>query len=336
MAIFSSDPRLPRELECKIFEMAALSCPTTIPKLMLVARRVKYWMDPRLPRELECKIFKMAGLARPTTIPNLILVARRVKYWVEPLLYRVLVLSSAGPKDSGHGFPVMDDPLTLRLVMARKPSGFSRKTVKRIFIRTPNVSYEQMEWVLTACGNVFDLCTPRLSCRAIAHLYNLRRLAVPIDQFLDCCRTNRPHPILSNITHLDLHATSTGRSLMPEDFYQCLYLVSNLTHLALCFISQFQTAPLCANTHLKCILFVDLGPPSAIGDMWLQDPIVRDPRFVYMARRDFYSNWLLHGDTGRDFWALADAFIAARRQGKVERSRFTLSDEETSWLDSII
>ncbi|KAF7372797.1 hypothetical protein MSAN_00485500 [Mycena sanguinolenta] len=50
---------------------------------------------PRLPPELETRIFQMAALSRPTCIPSLMLVARRVKFWVEPLLYHVVFLSSA-------------------------------------------------------------------------------------------------------------------------------------------------------------------------------------------------------------------------------------------------
>jgi hypothetical protein len=36
-------PTLPRELEREIFELCDLSRPTFIPKLMLVAQRVKEW-----------------------------------------------------------------------------------------------------------------------------------------------------------------------------------------------------------------------------------------------------------------------------------------------------
>ncbi|KAJ6495085.1 hypothetical protein C8R45DRAFT_986086 [Mycena sanguinolenta] len=51
--------------------------------------------DPRLPPELEHRIFKIAALARPNWIPSLMLVARRVKVWVEPLLYRVVFLKAS-------------------------------------------------------------------------------------------------------------------------------------------------------------------------------------------------------------------------------------------------
>ncbi|KAJ6505114.1 hypothetical protein C8R45DRAFT_894504 [Mycena sanguinolenta] len=49
--------------------------------------------DPRLPLELERRIFEIAALACPTRIPTVMLVARRVKFWVEPLLYRAVFLN---------------------------------------------------------------------------------------------------------------------------------------------------------------------------------------------------------------------------------------------------
>ncbi|KAJ6495202.1 hypothetical protein C8R45DRAFT_1133492, partial [Mycena sanguinolenta] len=46
--------------------------------------------EPRLPPELEHVIFKITALAHPVGIPTLMLVARRVKFWVQPILYRVV------------------------------------------------------------------------------------------------------------------------------------------------------------------------------------------------------------------------------------------------------
>ncbi|KAJ7041439.1 hypothetical protein C8F04DRAFT_1230464 [Mycena alexandri] len=48
--------------------------------------------EPSLPSDLERKIFELCAISRPVSIPKLILVAWRVKEWVEPLLYRTVVL----------------------------------------------------------------------------------------------------------------------------------------------------------------------------------------------------------------------------------------------------
>ncbi|KAJ6505104.1 hypothetical protein C8R45DRAFT_544383 [Mycena sanguinolenta] len=49
--------------------------------------------ETRLPPELERRIFEIAAVACPMRIPTLMLVARRVKFWVEPLLYGVVCLA---------------------------------------------------------------------------------------------------------------------------------------------------------------------------------------------------------------------------------------------------
>ncbi|KAJ6505163.1 hypothetical protein C8R45DRAFT_545381 [Mycena sanguinolenta] len=51
--------------------------------------------DPRLPPELERRICEIAAVACPIRIPTLMLVARRVRFWVEPLLYRVVFLKDS-------------------------------------------------------------------------------------------------------------------------------------------------------------------------------------------------------------------------------------------------
>ncbi|KAJ7662811.1 hypothetical protein DFH06DRAFT_1325161 [Mycena polygramma] len=48
---------------------------------------------PNLPLDLERHIFELAALTRPVCIPKLMRVAWRVKHWVEPLLYRTLFIS---------------------------------------------------------------------------------------------------------------------------------------------------------------------------------------------------------------------------------------------------
>ncbi|KAJ6506763.1 hypothetical protein C8R45DRAFT_1208756 [Mycena sanguinolenta] len=187
-----------------------------------------------------------------------------------------------------------------------------------------------MEIIFAACSHVSHYYTRKLPYAALAQLLHLRRLTIRLADFLECCNWDSTHPVLANITHLDLLET-WGESM--DGVRDRLPLVSNLTHLAISSNSRdvgFRTA-LCANTRLECIVFF-----MAVWyeDWEIQDAIVHDSRFVCLSQTiDFRLDWLHHSDTGRDFWALADAFITARRQGKVDRSRYTLSDEETSWLD---
>ncbi|KAJ7123380.1 hypothetical protein C8R44DRAFT_875586 [Mycena epipterygia] len=52
---------------------------------------------PVLPPELEFQIFEICACSRPVLIPKLMLVAWRVKEWVEPLLYRTIALTHSRP-----------------------------------------------------------------------------------------------------------------------------------------------------------------------------------------------------------------------------------------------
>ncbi|KIY70481.1 hypothetical protein CYLTODRAFT_451650 [Cylindrobasidium torrendii FP15055 ss-10] len=47
---------------------------------------------PSLPLELEAEIFELAGRAQVKEIPRLMLVARRVHYWLEPILYACVII----------------------------------------------------------------------------------------------------------------------------------------------------------------------------------------------------------------------------------------------------
>ncbi|KAJ7088124.1 hypothetical protein C8R44DRAFT_819515 [Mycena epipterygia] len=47
---------------------------------------------PAFPPDLERQIFEISALLRPVGIPKLMLVAWRVKDWVEPLLYRIVAI----------------------------------------------------------------------------------------------------------------------------------------------------------------------------------------------------------------------------------------------------
>ncbi|TFK64263.1 hypothetical protein BDN72DRAFT_277948 [Pluteus cervinus] len=57
---------------------------------------------PRLPPELECLIFQLAAHARKWGIPKLMLVARRVHIWTEPILYSTFLAFHPHSRDRHH------------------------------------------------------------------------------------------------------------------------------------------------------------------------------------------------------------------------------------------
>jgi hypothetical protein len=99
--------------------------------------------------------------------------------------------------------------------------------------------------------------------------------------------------------------------------------MSRLTHIA------FNSPPpnnaysaLCSNTYIQCIVCLGLDT----GDLQRVRPLADDGRFVCIEQKiGFREDWLRGTDTRQDYWALAEAFIAARRSGTVDR-------EHTVWI----
>ncbi|KAF8201937.1 hypothetical protein K438DRAFT_1965389 [Mycena galopus ATCC 62051] len=50
--------------------------------------------SPKLPLELERKVFELAAHLHPSSIPALLRVAHRILVWIEPLLCKILVLTT--------------------------------------------------------------------------------------------------------------------------------------------------------------------------------------------------------------------------------------------------
>jgi hypothetical protein len=131
--------------------------------------------------------------------------------------------------------------------------------------------------------------------------------------------------LLGKITHLELFDT-TGSERM-ENLVACFHLMPRLTHLALASISfgvPLQTA--LRDKNMQCILF--LVSDSVVP----QEPespgvLAEDDQFVCMDQREHTGARTGYEARirGESYWALADAFIAARRKGTVDRKHSVFS-----------
>ncbi|KAJ7784777.1 hypothetical protein B0H16DRAFT_309635 [Mycena metata] len=283
---------------------------------------------PKLPRELERLIFEMAASSQGN-ICNLILVASRVKEWVEPLLYRVIA------SENFAGRPIA--PLnTLVHKIGSKPSVFWSTSVKSlVFFPDPtarNLDNEALERILAACTGLVRLRTAPLHSRFLPALGNfsaLRHLCTEITTlFGGVSLVDFAHPAFRNITHLELlddvpdetaHQICNGLAHIPK-----------LTHIAfnaeVLYRALFPLLHLF--THLRAIvLFGD----DEEYDLNLPVGLTMDEHFISIEQEDWHRDWLCGADTGEDFWALADEFLAARRAGKVDRSCFHIYDQENGW-----
>ncbi|KAJ6505230.1 hypothetical protein C8R45DRAFT_1181337 [Mycena sanguinolenta] len=250
--------------------------------------------DPRLPPELERGIFEIAALARPIWIPALILVARRVKFWVEPLLYHVVLLKNG----IRHNLHNLDLPSSLRTRWSKDPTTSSMLGTSSLTAGVTNL-YAQF------------LCTPNL-LPSISGFTDLKYLTIDVHTL---CGTTVPLPLFLRVTHLELlDFTAEGESV--DRVFQNLSFIPCLTHIA--FNIHLDTlasqAALCAIAQLRCIVIL------STSNSFEGSPLLADSRFVCIEEDvPYYSDWLQGVVFGENYWLLADAFLAARKAGTLDR-----------------
>ncbi|KAF7362948.1 hypothetical protein MVEN_00646100 [Mycena venus] len=290
--------------------------------------------DPMLPPELEHRIFEIAAIAHPDSIPSLMLVACRVKDWVEPLLYRTILLSSEGRELSPSlGPPNLTDDMLQGLIKERSPTFFFH--IKNLFIDY-TVDSSTVECCLAACTGVTNLFLQRSLASAdhvvqrLGAIRGVQFLTIDVRAILEPLSNGSLHFFLLAVTHLELLEMDNLRSAEEERVCASLALIPRLSHVALNpgLHDTVSHAGLHADTRLQCIVFFPPGPYSVEPT----DPLFDDSRFVCIEQSVNYRlDWIRGATSGDDCWALADEFIAARRAGRVDRTRLYIVDTDQSW-----
>ncbi|KAJ7029443.1 hypothetical protein C8F04DRAFT_40345 [Mycena alexandri] len=282
--------------------------------------------EPRLPLDLERSIFETTALSHPSTIPNLMLIAWRVKSWIEPQLYRMV--SSTHPRSAQ--LPVAPLDILSRDLAHKCPSVF--RGVKHLFLYTAKDT-SKVDAVLAACPSITDLflyVPIRGSLPMLASMPSLRRLVIQPRTLL---AFDPDHPIFCSVTHLELLEIST--SAEAEDVCTKLAMMPKLTHLALNSIEIYHALipSLEAFDHLRCMIMLSSEERREMEVDEIPAPLTEDDRFLWIGQThaDSYEDWLRSAHTGETYWAVADAFIAARRAGKIDRSCYSICDEDRSW-----
>ncbi|KAJ6485194.1 hypothetical protein DFH09DRAFT_1211028 [Mycena vulgaris] len=277
---------------------------------------------PALPLELERQIFELTAFSRPASVPNLMLVAWRVKHWVEPLLYRTIVLGlNPIPDLPGRGYYAAADE-----VLPTVPA-FLRDATRNLMLWNPENNhylflFPRLEnlWISTLRPETADT-TPEIA--------SLKYLHCTLDDFL--CLVPVPsfcHPLFANITHLE----------MLEEFYFDVHATDPpgwrfaslpcLTHLA--FNSAFMV-PVCVHVltlqYLRAVILLQCTPTDLQSSEIEVEVFAADPRFVMTSGQNCGNHWQMGVLTGRDYWARADAFIAKRISGEIDRHQFFLPGE---------
>lgn len=98
-----------------------------------------------------------------------------------------------------------------------------------------------MEIIFMACNRVTNLfdngaLPPTAQLGVLGSLRHLRRLALPLDAFLELCRLDAARALLENITHLEPFNTRNDPGMQSVCAH--LSLMSHLTHLSIDSISH--------------------------------------------------------------------------------------------------
>ncbi|KAF7369641.1 hypothetical protein MVEN_00295100 [Mycena venus] len=281
---------------------------------------------PRLPPELERTIFEVAALLRPKDIPALLRVAWRVKHWIEPLLFRIIFVSSS-PVCETEGFLAV--PLDILLNKIPPESGsFFESSVHHIFV---DLDQEQkisiLDTILAASPRVTNLfilddLTPQ-QLPSLGRLDGFLCFTIDLSPLFAPTAIDFGASLFRNLTHLEL---LDGSHDLPSD----ITVIPKLTHIAFNISSGIASlhARIQPNTQLRCIVFLQTTQPLAETS-----PVSDDVRFLCIRQTNFRVDWLRGATTGVDYWTLADAFIAAKQAGRVDRFQYCISDtdRDPSW-----
>ncbi|KAJ7213269.1 hypothetical protein C8J57DRAFT_1483391 [Mycena rebaudengoi] len=297
---------------------------------------------PRLPLDIERVILELAALLRPTTIPKLMLVAWRAKIWLEPLLYRVVMVWPRGD-DKTYNVPAIA-PQILHRVIANKSPEFFRNAVDHLLIyNCIDWSEGEVDAILTACNRVTNLFIYTPSARplhALATLRCLQRLTIASVDLSALCASGTALA-LENVTHIELLDTDDLFMIhSPEDpdlsgLTSCLVLIPCLTHIAFNSplpINNPFTIALFSKARIQCIacLFLDGLVENQVEPL---RPLAQDNRFVCIDQGLRWREDWVRGTQGvRDYWSLAESFIAAKRAGNVHiADSYSIAEGDKWW-----
>ncbi|KAJ7445079.1 hypothetical protein FB451DRAFT_1376267 [Mycena latifolia] len=298
--------------------------------------------EPRLPTDLEREIFETCALSRPVIVPTLMLVAWRVKNWVEPLLYRIICMAHTPPLDN-LGLPHFTSDVLFRLVNER-PMSLVGNSMRHLYLWTPPEDGEHgiprtrhranINAILPACKGVTSLfIVPGEAqfCSALGDMYSrtLLRLAVDISDLFTRYHEGFAYHLFHNITHLEVF---DDEQLLSASMWQELTLVPRLTHLSFwskVFLDGRAGAILTACPRLQYLAFLSSSPVVNTPVAPACDRLASDSRFVVVVLLDFERDWMRGALTGHDYWARAEAFVAAKRAGEIASSAYQAIEENT-------
>ncbi|KAJ7615205.1 hypothetical protein DFH06DRAFT_1239827, partial [Mycena polygramma] len=277
--------------------------------------------SPVFPRELEREIFETMALMHPGKIPTLLRVARRVLFWIEPLLFRVI---SVTPENS-------EIVPALLKAMDCKPPGFFhgvRHIILPMEYSDEIFPHEDAQRLLKLCNRLISFAydfydTSRgpnlLPLLAALHPQRLLRRA---RHLFGTAALDLKHPLFHSVTHLDLIGlTGVG------DVLEQVTTLTTLTHLSVSRSSPrrrvLAVLGKCPHLMLLLVKAISIVQWAAYSEEHI--PHVYDVRFVEGTYPSRWTDWQAGAKGLSDSWAQADDFVARKRKGEIEATRYWMN-----------
>ncbi|KAF7377248.1 hypothetical protein MSAN_00145100 [Mycena sanguinolenta] len=292
-------------------------------------------VSPVLPPELEQIIFEVAALSWPRLIPRLMLVAWRVKAWVEPLLYRTIIVGShldilrKKPDSDTRPFPIPYQSL-LSLVHSSQSLRLL-DSVRNLYIAHGDAGEEAA--IFAACSGIENLWLSAGTSLVVLEIQfhrPLKRLHGTLKVIFGASISTAidlTHSVFASLTHLEIFD-------FPEDgidlrVWTALTHLPHLTHLA---FDDEDYLPMCGSLlptwkHLKVLVILYSGTDGSLDAELFADysvpELADEPRVVLMVCSEYLEDWIKGAHTGyHDYWSQAEDHIARRKSGEVDPAFF--------------
>ncbi|KAJ7155230.1 hypothetical protein C8R46DRAFT_1227175 [Mycena filopes] len=276
-----------------------------------------------LPTELEREIFEAAALSNLRSIPRLLLVAWRVKIWLEPLLYRSLSIPGYEPHPHSQSSSVRMSPEDCLKLLDSVSQPSPMRHVRHLALT--KMDSITLRILSACPGVVrLALFQPSFPS-FVAPIAQMRlvRLAADVNKLFPGVGLDSRHSIFAALTHLDLFQLPTSENWAAElcSLPRLTHLSFNHNDL-MEFAPLPEIAYIlahCAHLEVLVLIFGTEENRTNFGDC---HGFADDPRSVTLVDADYLDDWETGAGGGEDYWARAERFIQTRRSGSPTEGSF--------------
>ncbi|KAJ6543059.1 hypothetical protein B0H19DRAFT_1381027 [Mycena capillaripes] len=284
------------------------------------------FVSATFPLELERYIFEICGRSRPIVIPKLMLIAWRVREWVEPLLYHTIAVQYTAAIDGYPIFtwPVLRSAIrtkpasffrdSVRNIRILFKAGLEADIATLLSVCTgvQNLSIAYVHPLEPSLDEMSLITSLRLT-----HFYGNLNKAV-----------SRPSPTHSSFAHITHLGMKYGMLTPTDDvmLQTCshLSLMPRLTHLSL---DGYRYMKKCLHILETCKFLRVVIALRGDVPLDHVTALSRDLRFVKMRNKNLFRDWQMGTHTGVDYWARAEDFIAKRRSGEINSLEYVIPED---------